>query len=148
VAAQMMIDEFQAENSHIFAFLLSTRAGGQGINLTAADTVIIHDLDWNPQLDKQAEDRAHRLGQKREVSVYRLVTAGSVEESILQMQQRKKVLGDSVLGDTGSDGAGKAAAAAAEAEAAEEDDVEVGKMDVAMMSSLIERALAEDAARE
>ena len=65
-----MIDEFQrseAGAAQVFCFLLSTRAGGQGINLTGADTVIIHDLDWNPQLDVQAEDRAHRIGQTRAV---------------------------------------------------------------------------------
>jgi SWI/SNF-related matrix-associated actin-dependent regulator of chromatin subfamily A containing DEAD/H box 1 len=67
---QAMIDEFQrseAGAAQVFCFLLSTRAGGQGINLTAADTVIIHDLDWNPMLDVQAEDRAHRIGQTRAV---------------------------------------------------------------------------------
>ena len=70
-----MIDEFQrseAGAAQVFCFLLSTRAGGQGINLTAADTVIIHDLDWNPQLDVQAEDRAHRIGQTRAVRRYRV----------------------------------------------------------------------------
>lgn len=74
---QEMIDEFQrseAGAAQVFCFLLSTRAGGQGINLTAADTVIIHDLDWNPMLDVQAEDRAHRIGQTREVRVIRLPT--------------------------------------------------------------------------
>ena len=72
VERQAMIDEFQrseAGAAQVFCFLLSTRAGGQGINLTAADTVIIHDLDWNPMLDVQAEDRAHRIGQTREVRV-------------------------------------------------------------------------------
>ena len=142
---QQMIDQFQAADSKIFAFLLSTRAGGQGINLTAADTVIIHDLDWNPQLDKQAEDRAHRLGQKRQVTVYRLVTAGSVEESILQMQRRKTVLGNSVLGDegTGDDSARSATSRQKVAAAQHDNDDEVveTKMDVAMMSSIIESAL-------
>lgn len=57
----------------MFAFLLSTRAGGQGLNLTRADTVILHDVDFNPQIDRQAEDRCHRLGQKRTVTVHRLV---------------------------------------------------------------------------
>ncbi len=57
-----------------FVFLLSTRAGGLGINLTAADTVIIYDSDWNPQMDLQAMDRAHRIGQKNLVNVYRLIT--------------------------------------------------------------------------
>ena len=118
-----------------------------GLNLTSADTVVLHDLDWNPQLDRQAEDRAHRLGQKREVTVYRLVTASSVEESILQMQRRKKVLGSSVLGDEAA-GAASGAGGAGGVEAAElaadldEDELElVEKMDVTMMSNLIENAL-------
>lgn len=58
----------------VFAFLLSTRAGGQGLNLTGADTVILHDVDFNPQIDRQAEDRCHRLGQTKPVQVYRLVS--------------------------------------------------------------------------
>lgn len=62
------------EDSEKFIFLLSTRAGGLGINLTAADTVIIYDSDWNPQMDLQAMDRAHRIGQKNPVNVYRLIT--------------------------------------------------------------------------
>jgi SNF2 family DNA or RNA helicase len=62
------------ENTEKFIFLLSTRAGGLGINLTAADTVIIYDSDWNPQMDLQAMDRAHRIGQKNPVNVYRMIT--------------------------------------------------------------------------
>ena len=58
----------------VFAFLLSTRAGGQGLNLTGADTVILHDVDFNPQIDRQAEDRCHRLGQMKPVTVIRLVS--------------------------------------------------------------------------
>lgn len=57
----------------MFAFLLTTRAGGQGLNLTGADTVLLHDVDFNPQVDRQAEDRCHRLGQTRPVTIYRLV---------------------------------------------------------------------------
>lgn len=64
---------FNDPSAGIFAFLLSTRAGGQGLNLTRADTVILHDVDFNPQIDRQAEDRCHRLGQQRTVVVYRLV---------------------------------------------------------------------------
>lgn len=63
-----------AEGSEKYVFLLSTRAGGLGINLTAADTVIIYDSDFNPQMDLQAMDRAHRIGQKNMVNVYRLIT--------------------------------------------------------------------------
>lgn len=73
-------------------FLLSTRAGGQGINLTAADTVILFDSDWNPQMDLQAMDRAHRIGQTRPVIVYRLATRGTVEESLLLKADSKRKL--------------------------------------------------------
>lgn len=69
-----------------FVFLLSTRAGGLGINLTAADTVIIYDSDWNPQMDLQAMDRAHRIGQKNLVNVYRLITENTIEEKIIERQ--------------------------------------------------------------
>jgi SNF2 family DNA or RNA helicase len=77
------MDEFNDENNHDkFVFLLSTRAGGVGINLAAADTVILFDSDWNPHSDNQAQDRAHRIGQKRDVVVFRLVTARSVSKLI------------------------------------------------------------------
>ena len=69
--------------------MLSTRAGGLGINLTAADTVIFYDSDWNPTVDQQAMDRAHRLGQTRQVTVYRLIARGTIEERILQRAQEK-----------------------------------------------------------
>jgi SWI/SNF-related matrix-associated actin-dependent regulator of chromatin subfamily A member 5 len=65
-------------NTDKFIFLLSTRAGGLGINLTSADTVIIYDSDWNPQMDLQAMDRAHRIGQKNLVNVYRLITENTI----------------------------------------------------------------------
>ena len=71
---QRAIDRFCAKNSNVFVFLLSTRAGGVGINLTAADTVVIFDSDWNPQNDIQATARCHRIGQTNEVKVYRLLT--------------------------------------------------------------------------
>ncbi len=70
-------------------FLLSTRAGGLGINLTAADTVVIYDSDFNPQMDLQAMDRAHRIGQKNSVNVYRLITENTVEEKIVERQMIK-----------------------------------------------------------
>jgi len=78
-----------AEGSTKFIFLLSTRAGGLGINLTAADTVVIYDSDFNPQMDLQAMDRAHRIGQKRSVNVYRLITENTVEEKIVERQMIK-----------------------------------------------------------
>jgi SWI/SNF-related matrix-associated actin-dependent regulator of chromatin subfamily A member 5 len=73
------IETFMSEDSPKFVFLLSTRAGGLGINLTAADTVVIYDSDFNPQMDLQAMDRAHRIGQKNSVNVYRLITENTVE---------------------------------------------------------------------
>jgi ATP-dependent helicase STH1/SNF2 len=75
---------FNAPNSPYFCFLLSTRAGGLGLNLQTADTVIIYDSDWNPHQDLQAQDRAHRIGQKNEVRILRLISSNSVEEKILE----------------------------------------------------------------
>lgn len=84
-----MVNEFQT-NRKIFAFLLSTRAGGLGVNLTGADTVIFYDNDWNPTMDAQATDRAHRIGQTRPVSVYRLITKDTIEERILKRAKQKQ----------------------------------------------------------
>ena len=78
------IEAYNAPNSEKFIFLLSTRAGGLGINLQTADVVILYDSDWNPQADLQAQDRAHRIGQKRPVQVFRLVTEHTVEEKIVE----------------------------------------------------------------
>ena len=80
---------FNAPSSPYFCFLLSTRAGGLGLNLQTADTVIIYDSDWNPHQDLQAQDRAHRIGQKNEVRILRLISSGSVEEKILERAQFK-----------------------------------------------------------
>ncbi|XP_063395303.1 chromodomain-helicase-DNA-binding protein 1 isoform X1 [Cydia fagiglandana] len=91
------LDHFNAEGSNDFCFLLSTRAGGLGINLATADTVIIFDSDWNPQNDLQAQARAHRIGQKNQVNIYRLVTARSVEEDIVERAKRKMVLDHLVI---------------------------------------------------
>lgn len=74
----------------IFVFLLSTRAGGLGINLTAADTVVFYDSDWNPTIDSQAMDRAHRLGQTKQVTVYRLLTKGTIEERMRDRAKQKE----------------------------------------------------------
>ncbi|XP_010527850.1 PREDICTED: protein CHROMATIN REMODELING 19-like [Tarenaya hassleriana] len=93
---QSIVDTFNNDRS-IFACLLSTRAGGQGLNLTGADTVIIHDMDFNPQIDRQAEDRCHRIGQSKPVSIYRLVTKGTVDENIYEIAKRKLVLDAAVL---------------------------------------------------
>ncbi|KAH8664590.1 SNF2 family N-terminal domain-containing protein [Xylariales sp. PMI_506] len=83
------VHDFQTR-PEIFIFLLSTRAGGLGINLTSADTVIFYDSDWNPTIDSQAMDRAHRLGQTRQVTVYRLITRGTIEERIRKRAMQKE----------------------------------------------------------
>lgn len=86
---QDMLKVFNAPDSDYFCFLLSTRAGGLGLNLQTADTVIIFDTDWNPHQDLQAQDRAHRIGQKNEVRILRLITNDSVEEVILERAHQK-----------------------------------------------------------
>ncbi|ESW97143.1 hypothetical protein KL918_000752 [Ogataea parapolymorpha] len=86
---QDMLKDFNAPDSEYFCFLLSTRAGGLGLNLQTADTVIIFDTDWNPHQDLQAQDRAHRIGQKNEVRILRLITEDSVEEVILERAHQK-----------------------------------------------------------
>lgn len=85
----LMLNTFNSSDNPPFIFLLSTRAGGLGLNLQTADTVIIYDSDWNPHQDLQAQDRAHRIGQKKEVRILRLVTSKSVEETILARAQYK-----------------------------------------------------------
>ncbi|KAK3715437.1 transcriptional regulator [Vermiconidia calcicola] len=84
-----LLKQFNAPDSPYFCFLLSTRAGGLGLNLQTADTVIIYDSDWNPHQDLQAQDRAHRIGQKNEVRILRLISSNSVEEKILERAQFK-----------------------------------------------------------
>lgn len=86
------IEHYNSPDSPDFCFLLSTRAGGMGINLVTADTVIIFDSDWNPQNDLQAMSRAHRIGQTKSVNVYRFVTKGTMEENIIERAKRKMVL--------------------------------------------------------
>ncbi|NXG34821.1 SMCA1 protein, partial [Dromaius novaehollandiae] len=90
------IDTFNAPNSSKFIFMLSTRAGGLGINLATADVVILYDSDWNPQVDLQAMDRAHRIGQKKPVRVFRLITDNTVEERIVERAEIKLRL-DSIV---------------------------------------------------
>ncbi|KAI9296429.1 hypothetical protein K502DRAFT_272827, partial [Neoconidiobolus thromboides FSU 785] len=89
---QSNIDKFNEKSSDIFVFLITTRAGGVGINLTSADTVIMYDLDFNPQADIQALNRVHRIGQKKPVLIIRLVTRGSIEERLLEIAKNKMVL--------------------------------------------------------
>jgi len=92
-----MLKEFNSPDSDYFLFLLSTRAGGLGLNLQTADTVIIFDSDWNPHQDLQAQDRAHRIGQKNEVRVLRLMTVNSVEERILAAARYKLNMDEKVI---------------------------------------------------
>ncbi|KAI6178175.1 hypothetical protein M3Y98_00472300 [Aphelenchoides besseyi] len=89
---QEAIDRFNAPNAKQFVFLLSTRAGGLGINLATADTVIIYDSDWNPHADTQAFSRAHRIGQQNHVMIYRFVTRNSVEERVTTVAKKKMLL--------------------------------------------------------
>lgn len=92
-----MIDEFNKPGSEKFIFLLTTRAGGLGINLVTADTVVLFDSDWNPQADLQAMDRAHRIGQTKQVRVYRMVTDSSVEEKVVERAAKKLRLDQVVI---------------------------------------------------
>ena len=91
------IDEYNRPGSDKFIFLLTTRAGGLGINLTTADIVVLYDSDWNPQADLQAMDRAHRIGQTKQVFVFRFVTEGSVEERMLERAAQKLRLDQLVI---------------------------------------------------
>ncbi|KAG9470575.1 hypothetical protein GDO78_017340 [Eleutherodactylus coqui] len=95
---QPLITKFN-EDSSIFVFLLTTRVGGLGVNLTGANRVVIYDPDWNPSTDTQARERAWRIGQKKEVTVYRLLTAGTIEEKIYHRQIFKQFLTNRVLKD-------------------------------------------------
>ncbi|MHB1844068.1 MAG: helicase-related protein, partial [Deltaproteobacteria bacterium] len=82
-------------------FLISLRAGGTGVNLATADTVLLYDPWWNPAVEDQAVDRVHRIGQSRDVSVYRLVARGTVEEKILELKQRKRDVSGRLLSGEG-----------------------------------------------
>ena len=86
---QQAISRFNDESNKTNIFLISTKAGGVGINLTSASEVIIFDSDWNPQNDLQATARAHRIGQKKEVTVYRLITTNSYESEMFEAASRK-----------------------------------------------------------
>lgn len=93
---QTLMQRFNT-NPKIFLFILSTRSGGVGINLVGADTVIFYDSDWNPAMDQQAQDRCHRIGQTREVHIYRLVSHSTIEENILKKANQKRALDDLVI---------------------------------------------------
>merc|ERR1719397_2502290 len=86
---QCLMERFNNDKKY-FIFILSTRSGGVGINLTGADTVIFYDSDWNPTMDAQAQDRCHRIGQTRDVHIYRLVSERTVEENLLRKMMRRR----------------------------------------------------------
>src|SRR5690625_2626494 len=90
-----MVEEFNNGKHNVF--LISLRAGGTGLNLTGADTVILYDLWWNPAVEDQATGRAHRFGQKNVVQVFRLITEGTIEEKIYELQQKKRRLMEQVI---------------------------------------------------
>ena len=94
---EIQIQEFTKPNSSVFLFLLSTRAGGLGLNLMSADTVILFDSDWNPQVDLQAMDRVHRIGQTKNVLVYRLICENTIEEKIIERQAMRLKLDSMVI---------------------------------------------------
>ena len=94
-----LVERFQSGSVPVF--LLSLKAGGTGLTLTAADTVILLDPWWNPAVERQAADRAHRIGQQRAVTIYRLVVAGTVEERIRQLQARKEAIADALMDESG-----------------------------------------------
>src|SRR5690606_34194799 len=91
-----VVNEFR-ENDSVNVFLISIKAGGVGLNLTEADYVFILDPWWNPAVEMQAIDRSHRIGQSRNVFIYKFITRDSVEEKILALQNRKKVIADSLI---------------------------------------------------
>jgi SWI/SNF-related matrix-associated actin-dependent regulator 1 of chromatin subfamily A len=103
---QGLIDTYN-QDTNIFVFLLSTRAGGLGINLTAADTVILHDLDFNPTADEQACDRCHRIGQTKPVSIYKLVSENTVDQDIYKLGAAKTELNHNILDKLNAHGDGK-----------------------------------------
>lgn len=108
------IDEYNAPDSDKFIFLLTTRAGGLGINLTSADVVVLYDSDWNPQADLQAMDRAHRIGQTKQVRVFRFVTENAIEEKVLERAAQKLRLDQLVIQQGRSSSTAASAAKAAE----------------------------------
>ncbi|KAF2435592.1 hypothetical protein EJ08DRAFT_645870 [Tothia fuscella] len=93
---QILTDRFNEDKS-ILAFILSSRSGGLGINLTGADTVIFYDLDWNPAMDAQCQDRCHRIGQTRDVHIYRFVSEYTIEANILRKSNQKRLLDDVII---------------------------------------------------
>lgn len=93
---QALMERFN-NDKRIFCMILSTRSGGIGVNLTGADTVIFYDSDWNPTMDAQAQDRCHRIGQTRDVNIYRLISEKTIEENILRKANQKRLLNEMTI---------------------------------------------------
>ena len=98
---QLIVDQFNSDDN-IKVLLLTTKVGGLGLNLTGADTVILLEPDWNPFIDIQAQDRAHRIGQTKAVNIYRLITSNTIEEKMMELQRRKKAVSDAVVNSENS----------------------------------------------
>lgn len=127
---QALTDRFN-NDTRILCFILSSRSGGLGINLTGADTVIFYDLDWNPAMDRQCTDRAHRIGQTRDVHIYRFVSEHTIESNILRKANQKQLLDNVVIqeGDFTTDHFNKVSYKDMLDDAADEDDVAGAAMD-------------------
>jgi ATP-dependent helicase STH1/SNF2 len=141
---QQLLSTFNDPDSPYQVFILSTRAGGLGLNLQSADTVIIYDTDWNPHADLQAQDRAHRIGQKKEVRVLRLISSGTVEELVLQRAQAKleidgKVIQAGKFDDITTNAEYEAYIAKAFEQAADEDEEETNELDDDELNELLAR---------
>lgn len=95
---QQIVDRFNNDHK-IFCFISSTRSGGIGLNLTGADSIVFFDTDWNPAMDKQAQDRCHRIGQTRTVHIYRLITLSTIEENIFKKSIQKRELNYVIMED-------------------------------------------------
>ena len=128
IAREMDMRSFNAPGAAAFLYLISTRAGGQGINLATADVVVLYDTCYNPQVDLQAQDRAHRIGQTKQVKIYRLISPSTFEERVLLRARQKLLLDALVIKKAGEAGAG---VAMLEAEAAEGEEAgDLGKLSV------------------
>jgi len=141
IQREMDMRSFNKPGCDIFCYLISTRAGGQGINLATADTVVLYDTCWNPQVDLQAQDRAHRIGQKKQVVIYRLISSNTVEERVLARARQKMVLDALVIKQRGS-GDGIADALDDGAEGGEEDGEEMAKMGVEELWNMLSEGAA------
>ena len=95
---QRLVTAFNADPKS-FIFVCSTRSGGIGINLTSANNIIFYDTDWNPAMDKQAQDRCHRIGQLKQVNIYRLLQENTIEENVCRVMQARARIGAEIIDD-------------------------------------------------